>query len=82
MLPLSSMVSPGRIFLMVSGASVMSVTEVLQSPDPIEVVWTVPAEQQVPSDPQAVETLRQEPSPPESNPEAAHTPPASHLQAT
>jgi hypothetical protein len=51
-----------------SGASVMSVTEVLQSPDPIEAVWTVPAEQQDPSDPQAVETLRQEPSPPESNP--------------
>jgi len=41
-----------------SGASVMSVNEVLQSPEPIEVVWTVPAHQENPSEPQAVEDVR------------------------
>ncbi len=40
------------------GALVLSTTEVLQSPDPIEVVWTVPAQQEKPDDPQAVENLR------------------------
>ena len=51
-----------------SGASVMSVTEVLQSPDTIEVVWTVPAHQENPSEPQAVEDVRPKLSPPEGNP--------------
>ena len=36
----------------------MSVKEVLQSPEPLEVVWTVPAEQEDPNEPQAVESLR------------------------
>jgi hypothetical protein len=40
------------------GAWVMSVNEVLQSPEALDVVWTVPAEQENPSDPQAVESLR------------------------
>ncbi len=40
------------------GASVMSASEVLHSPEPIEVVWSVPAEQEEASDPQAVEDLR------------------------
>jgi hypothetical protein len=40
------------------GALVMSVKEVLQSSEPLEVVWTVPAKQEDPSDPQAVESLR------------------------
>jgi hypothetical protein len=40
------------------GALVMSVKEVLQSPEPLEVVWTVPAEQEDPADPQALECLR------------------------
>ena len=43
------------------GASLMSMNEVLQNPDPIEVVWTVPANQEDPSDPQAVEIFRPEP---------------------
>ena len=30
----------------------------LHSPEPIEVVWSVPTEQENPSDPQAVENLR------------------------
>ena len=51
-----------------SGASVMSVNEVLQSPDPIEVVWTVPAHQVNPSEPEAVEDVRPELSPPEGKP--------------
>jgi hypothetical protein len=42
------------------GALVMSVSEVLHSPEPLEVVWTVPAEQEDPSDPQALESLRPE----------------------
>jgi hypothetical protein len=42
------------------GALMLSVDEVLQSPDPLELVWTVPAEQENPSDPQAVEHLRPE----------------------
>jgi hypothetical protein len=40
------------------GALMLSAHEVLQSPDPLELVWTVPAEQENPSDPQVVETLR------------------------
>jgi hypothetical protein len=40
------------------GALVMSESEVLQSSEPIEVVWTVPAEQESPDDPQAMEGLR------------------------
>jgi len=40
------------------GALVLSVNEVLHSFEPIEVVWNVPAEQEDPSDPQAVENLR------------------------
>jgi hypothetical protein len=40
------------------GALVMSVQEVLHSPEPLELVWTVPAEQEDPSDPQALESLR------------------------
>jgi hypothetical protein len=51
-----------------SGASLMSVNEVLQSPDPIEVVWTVPAHQENPDDPQAMEDVRPELSPLESSP--------------
>ena len=39
-------------------AVVMSPSEALQSPEPIEVIWTVPAQQENPDDPQAVETLR------------------------
>jgi hypothetical protein len=41
-----------------NGALMLSAHEVLQSPDPLELVWTVPAEQANPSDPQAVENLR------------------------
>ena len=40
------------------GALVMSVKEILQSPEPLEVVWTVPADQEDPNDPQALESLR------------------------
>lgn len=40
------------------GGLVMSANEVLYSPEPVEVVWTVPAEQDDPSDPQAAENLR------------------------
>jgi len=40
------------------GALVMSLSEVLHSPEPLEVVWTVPAEQEDPGDPQALESLR------------------------
>jgi hypothetical protein len=40
------------------GALVMSVSEVLHSFDPLEVVWTVPAEQKDPSNPQAVESVK------------------------
>jgi hypothetical protein len=40
------------------GALLMSAAEVLQSRVPLEVVWTVPAEQQDADDPQAVESLR------------------------
>jgi hypothetical protein len=42
------------------GGSVMSAREVLHSPEPLEVVWSVPAEQENPSEPQAVENLRPE----------------------
>ncbi|MGA2867386.1 MAG: hypothetical protein ABSF95_23165 [Verrucomicrobiota bacterium] len=40
------------------GALIMSVQETLQSPEPLEVVWTVPAEQAIPGDPQALESTR------------------------
>jgi len=40
------------------GALVLSVNEVLHNLEPIEVVWSVPAEQEDPDDPQAVENLR------------------------
>ena len=40
------------------GAWVVSVNEVLHSPETMEVVWSVPAEQENPSDPQAAENLR------------------------
>ncbi len=40
------------------GGLVMSVEEALQSAEPLEVVWTVPAEQDDPNDPQALECLR------------------------
>ena len=43
------------------GASLMNINEVLQNPDPIEVVWTVPANQEDLSDAQAVEVIRPEP---------------------
>jgi hypothetical protein len=39
-----------------SGALILSVKELLQSPDPIQVLWTVPAEQENPSEPQALES--------------------------
>jgi len=40
------------------GALVMSANEILHSPEPVEVVWSVPAEHAGPSNPQAVESLR------------------------
>ena len=40
------------------GALVLSAHEVLQSPEPLELVWTIPAEQEDPNDPQAVENPR------------------------
>jgi len=40
------------------GALVMSVSEVLHSLEPLEVVWTVPGEQEDPNELQAVESLR------------------------
>jgi len=40
------------------GAVVLSRKEALQSPDPIELLWTVPADQPNPADPQALETTR------------------------
>jgi hypothetical protein len=40
------------------GGFVMSANEVLHSPEPLDVVWTVPAKQDNPSEPQAVENLR------------------------
>ena len=40
------------------GALVMSAQEVLHSHETLEVVWTVPAEQEDPSDPQALESFR------------------------
>ena len=36
----------------------MSANEVLHSPEPLDVVWSVPAKQDNPSEPQAVEILR------------------------
>jgi hypothetical protein len=56
-----------------SGALVMSVNEVLQSLEPLEVVWTVPAEQENPEDPQATENLRPQPWRPEDGVEARQT---------
>lgn len=43
------------------GGWVLSVNEALQSPDAIDVIWTVPVEQEDPSEPQAAEDLRPEP---------------------
>jgi len=43
-----------------AGALLLSVREACESPLPLEVVWTVPAEQTNPSDPQAVESVRPE----------------------
>lgn len=40
------------------GAVLKSVTEILASPEPIEIVWTVPAEQTQPSNPEALESTR------------------------
>jgi hypothetical protein len=40
-----------------AGASLLNVNEALQSRRPIRVVWTVPAEQPDPADPQALETM-------------------------
>ena len=40
------------------GGLVLSVSEVLHSLELLEVIWTVPAEQEDPSNPQAVESLR------------------------
>jgi hypothetical protein len=40
------------------GALVLSASEILQNTDPVEVMWTVPAEQENPNDPQAMEDLR------------------------
>jgi hypothetical protein len=40
------------------GAVIMSVKEVLQSQDPIEVLWTVPAAQEHSDDPQIIESVR------------------------
>jgi hypothetical protein len=39
-------------------AGIMTVPEILQRPEPLTVVWSVPAQQLDPSDPQAVESLR------------------------
>jgi hypothetical protein len=41
-----------------AGASLFSVSEILTTTSPVTVVWTVPADQSNPVDPQAVETLR------------------------
>ncbi len=41
-----------------SGAVIMSIREALASPEPLEVVWTVPANQPDPNDPQALESTR------------------------
>jgi len=40
------------------GALIRSVSELLHGQDPIEVLWTVPAAQEDPSDPQALESVR------------------------
>ena len=40
------------------GAWVVSVNELLKSPEPVELVWTVPEEQENPNDPQALESAR------------------------
>ena len=40
------------------GAWVVSVNELLKSPEPLELVWTVPEEQENPNDPQALESAR------------------------
>ncbi len=40
------------------GAVILSVKEALHSPNPIEVLWTVPAAQENASDPQTVESIR------------------------
>ncbi len=40
------------------GAVIMGVREALESAEPLEVVWTAPAEQSDPTDPQALESIR------------------------
>jgi hypothetical protein len=40
------------------GAWVVSVSEVLHSPEPLELIWTVPADQENPDEPQALEHPR------------------------
>jgi len=47
-------------YLSEAGASLLSVPEVLASPCPVSLLWTVPAEQPNPVDPQALESLRPE----------------------
>lgn len=44
-----------------SGAVVLSLSEALESSEPLQVVWTVPVEQANPADPQALETRRAQP---------------------
>ncbi len=38
------------------GAVILGIKELLQSPEPIEVLWTVPAQQENPADPQVLES--------------------------
>ncbi len=40
------------------GALLMSVKEVVESPDPLQVLWTVPVDQENPADPRALESVR------------------------
>ena len=42
-----------------SGTAVMSVTEIVNSRVPLEILWTVPADQENPMDPQASEAVRE-----------------------
>ncbi len=42
------------------GALIKSPNELMQSPEPIEVIWSVPVEQEDPNDPQAAEHVRPE----------------------
>ena len=43
-----------------SGARILNVQEVLNSPEPLEIVWTAPEQQPNPMDPQGLESLRPE----------------------